>query len=305
MESLNAKVTVIILTMNQRDKTLQCLAGLMAHNEPPFDVILWDNGSHDHTVEAVHEAYPHILVHYHPDNLGVASGRNAAAKLAIQTFSPTHLLFLDNDMLVEAGFIRALLAPFSQDDRVGQTQAKLRFMYDRERLNDGGGCTINFLLGRTRPVGYGEIDRGQYDEVKPCVACGGAMMVRADVFHALHGFDPSFDPFGPEDLDFSLRLKKAGYTALYVPRAVAYHEVSHTFGEGYSETYARHKTRHWFLFMKRHAPRWQRIVFLGVTAPLLFVKILLRETARGNFSVFKGLLQGALDAIRSLAKQLR
>jgi hypothetical protein len=289
------KTVVIILTMNQRDKTLQGLSSLMAVKEPPFDVLLWDNGSQDGTPEAVHKAFPEVLVHHHSSNLGVASGRNAAAELAIKTFNPSHLLFLDNDMLVEPNFVNALLQPFSKNDRVGQTQAKLRFMYDRERLNDGGGCQINFLLGRTKPVGYGEIDRGQHDAVKKCVACGGAMMVRTDLFQQLGGFDASFDPFGPEDLDFSLRLTKAGYDALYVPQAVAYHEVSHTFGEGYSDKYARLKSRHWFLFMKRHARFWEKIIFMAITAPWLFLRIMIRELRNKKFSSIRGLISGLWD----------
>ena len=60
-------------------------------------------------------------------------------------------------------------------------------------------------------------------------------MVRTDLFELLGGFDPSFDPFGPEDLDFSLRLQEAGYLSIYTPQAVAYHTVSHSFGQGYSE----------------------------------------------------------------------
>ena len=286
-----------MLTMNQRDTTLQCLSSLMENKDMGFNVVLWDNGSEDGTAKAVADAFPSVLTHYHPGNLGVASGRNAAAKLALETFSPTHLLFLDNDMLVEPGFAAALFEPFTADDQVGQTQAKLRFMYDRKRLNDGGGCNINFLLGRTRPVGYGEIDRGQYDEVKPCVACGGAMMVRADLFQRLGGFDSSFDPFGPEDLDFSLRLQKAGYTVLYVPGAMAYHAVSHSFGKGYNSIYARNKTRHWFLLLKRHAPFWKKVVFMSVTAPVLFIKVLLREAAKGNPSAFKGLFKGLWDVV--------
>jgi len=123
--------------------------------------------------------------------------------------------------------------------------------------------------------------------------------VRTDVFEALGGFDTTFNPFGPEDLDFSLRLSKAGYRAIFVPDAVAYHEVSHTFGAGYSADYARHKIRHWLFFMRRHASRPKILAFLCLTAPWLLARALLREAARGNFSVFTGFAKGMADAGRA------
>ena len=70
-------------------------------------------------------------------------------------------------------------------------------------------------------MGFGEIDHGQHDRETSCVACGGAMMTRTEVFEELGGFDSGFDPVGPEDLDYSLRLQKAGYLALYAPAAMA------------------------------------------------------------------------------------
>ncbi len=294
------RVAVIILTLNQRDKTMQCLSSLhAAEDDLAIRVLVWDNGSTDGTAEAVREAFPDVLVHCHPSNLGVASGRNAAAREAMQSLDPSHLLFLDNDIVVEPGFVTALLRSFEKDDRVGQAQAKLRFMHDRERLNDGGGCRINFLIGRTMPVGFGEIDRGQHDTCKECVSCGGAMMVRADVFSELGGFDAKFDPFGPEDIDFSLRLAKAGYIALYVPEAVGYHEVSHTFGEGYSEEYARHKSRHWFALMRRHASLPQKLGFFLIGAPFIAIRLIVREGRKGNISAVRGVLRGIVDFFRS------
>lgn len=293
------KVVVIILTMNQKERTLQCLSSLLALEEQPFQVLVWDNGSQDETVTAIEETFPEVTTHYHPSNLGVASGRNAAAELAIKTFGASHLLFLDNDMLLEPGFVSELLAPFNENDNVGQTQAKLRFMHDKERINDGGGAQINFLLWQITPVGYNEIDRGQYDTVKKCVSCGGAMMVRTDVFQQLGGFDTTFDPFGPEDLDFSLRLQKAGYVALYVPQAVAYHVVSHTFGGGYSEDYARHKSRHWYLFMRRHASLLQQFGFFVLGIPYLGVRVLIREGKKGNLGAIRGLARGVFDLFKS------
>jgi GT2 family glycosyltransferase len=288
------QVAIIILTLNQREKTLQCLSSLSQAKGPAPRILLWDNGSHDGTAAAVRKAFPEVLVHENPTNLGVASGRNAAALLAMDAFHPGYLLFLDNDMLVEPGFVEALLQPFLEDGRVGQTQAKLRFMHDRQRLNDGGGARINFLLWQVRPVGYREIDRGQHDSARKCISCGGAMMVRGNVFQELGGFDSQFDPFGPEDLDFSLRLQKAGYIALYAPRAVAYHAVSHTFGQGYSEAYARHKSRHWLTFMGRHASLLQKIGFYTIGAPYLAVRVAVREGRKGNLKALRAIAQGIL-----------
>ena len=285
---------VIILTYNQRQKTLKCLSTLLGGEDIPFKVLLWDNNSRDDTVAAVQETFPYVLTYYSQSNLGVAGGRNASATIAIRELGATHLLFLDNDIEVETGFVRALYEPFEADTCLGQTQAKLRFMHDRRLINDGGGARISFVFWRVKPVGFGEPDRGQYDAPRPCISCGGAMMVRSDVFQQLNGFDPLFGPFGPEDLDFSLRLQKAGYKAMYIPKAVGYHQVSHTYGEGYSEEYARHKSRHWLLFMRRHASARQKIAFYLVGAPILAVQVFIREARRGNLRAVRGLIQGLL-----------
>lgn len=296
------RVTIVILTHNQREMTLECLSHLFAMSAPGFDVVLWDNGSADGTVDAVTERYPMVTLHHSAQNLGVASGRNAAAALAMDRYDPEYLLFLDNDIEVEPEFLNALLE-FMRDEKVGQTQAKLRFYDDRQRLNDGGGCRISFWRGTTIPVGIGEIDHGQYDEVRDCVACGGAMLTRASLFRQLGGFDARFNPVGPEDLDYSLRLQKAGYRALFVPDAVGYHHVNHTFGGGrYSEEYAKYKARNWFAFLLRHAPLHHKVGFFLISAPILVLRMIVREGRQGNFSAIRGMLNGLTSAIRGVQR---
>lgn len=297
MNSTN--IVVIILTYNQRQKTLKCLSTLLAGEDIAFKVLVWDNNSRDDTLAAVKETFPDVLTHYSESNLGVAGGRNASGTMVIRELGATHLLFLDNDIEVETGFVKGLYKPFETDTGLGQTQAKLRFMHDRSLINDGGGARISFVFWSVKPVGIGEPDRGQYDMQCPCISCGGAMMVRADVFQHLNGFDPLFGPFGPEDLDFSLRLRKSGYKAMYIPKAVGYHQVSHTYGEDYSEDYARHKSRHWLLFMHRHANRWQKIGFYFFGAPVLAVKVFIREAKRGNLRAVRGLIEGILHTKRN------
>ncbi len=297
---MKSDIVVIILTYNQKEVTLQCLE--LASRQQftgSVNILLWDNGSTDQTVEAVKKGYPNTYCHYSHENLGVAGGRNAAAKLAIERFSPDYLLFLDNDILVEPGFFQNLWQPLQADKLIGQTQAKLRFTADRSRLNDGGGAQINFMTWQVVPVGYNEVDNGQYDQVRPCISCGGAMMVRTEIFQRLGGFDLTFNPFGPEDLDFSLRLQKAGFKALYIPDAMGFHTVSHTFGKGYTEAYARHKSRHWLAFMKRHATNWQKAGFWLFGAPIMGIKIIIREGKRGNLGAIRGLIAGIFDSFGS------
>jgi GT2 family glycosyltransferase len=188
-------------------------------------------------------------------------------------------------MLVTEGCIEALLAAFAADPQLGQAGGKFRFLDDPARLNDGGGCRINFWTGSTRPVGYGEVDEGQYDEPRSGVVCGGAMMmVRADVFRKLGGFESGFDPHGPEDLDFSLRLQAAGFGSRYVPAAVGYHRGSQTFASGrHSLPYLRNRIRQWLRFLGRHGSAVDQLAFFVVGAPFRGIRIaarLLRSAVR-------------------------
>jgi GT2 family glycosyltransferase len=288
----------VVLTWNQRETTLQFLESVVEASPQPPPILLFDQGSTDGTLDAVQARFPEVVGHRNPENLGVASGRNAGAALAIERFDPEILVFLDNDLVLTAGFFDALLAPFD-DASIGQTQAKLRFLDDRERLNDGGGCRIRWWLGETLPVGFGELDRGQRDEPQPCISCGGAMAVRTRIFRELEGFDPVFDPVGPEDLDFSLRLQALGFGALYAPQAMAYHAVNHSFGGGaYTEAYAEHKARNWLVFLGRHASTGQKLAFFALGAPYLAVRAAARELRSGNPGAIRGWLRGLLRLLR-------
>ena len=304
-ESTPIRVAIVMLTLNQRETTLRALASLMPQVESDMRVLVWDNGSTDGTVDAVRRDHPTVLAHHHPTNLGVASGRNAGAKTAIERWQPEYLLFLDNDLVLRPGFVRALLDTLDRDPGVGQVQGKLLYLDEPGRINDGGGCRINFWLGRTDPVGFKELDRGQCERVAPCVSCGGAMMVRARLFESLGGFDGIFDPFGPEDLDFSLRLQRAGHRALYIPAAVALHEVNHTFegGGGYTAVYARSKAKHWLRFLRRHGTPMQKAGFFAVGAPLIAVRMAVREIARGNPGAIVGSVRGMLEALSGASRK--
>lgn len=295
-----AIVATIILTWNQRDKALRVLASLSACGYADANILLWDNGSEDGTLDAVRAAYPKVLVHRSPRNLGVASGRNAAAELAVQTFSASHFLFLDNDMTVTEGFLEALLEPFANASAVAQSQSKILALEDPTRIFSAGGTRIFFHRGAVRPVGAGETDSGQYDQEVRCLPSGGATMVRADVFAELGGFDTVFNPYGPEDLDFSLRVVKAGYHGRYAPNSVVYHEEKRSFEGGkYTPAFTTNRTRQFMILLKRHASAPQKLAFYLWGMPVTFVRVLYREIRLGNGQVILGMLRGLIRSART------
>jgi GT2 family glycosyltransferase len=292
MRESKTQIAVIILTVNQREKTTRCLNSFRMVKTPPFKIILWDNGSQDGTEEFIRESYPEVIVHHHPENLGAAAGRNSAVELAIELLDPDFLLFIDNDMTVTPHFLKYLYLPFVDYPGLGQTTGKIKVPGNTRVINDAGGCKIQFHLGRTSPVGYGEIDTGQYDKPGQCVP-GGFSLVTTEVFHKVGGFDTAFDPYGYEDLDFSLRISKAGYHALYVPEALTFHEVTQTFEGGkYTEKYANRKAKNWMLFLSRHASPWQKLGFYLIGAPYLTANVIFREGRKGNWKAIRGLWTG-------------
>lgn len=290
-----AEIAILILTLNQKEKTLTCLSSLREVQEPPFNIVLWDNGSNDGTCEEVKERFPEVLVHQSDVNLGVAGGRNHTAALAIKEYKSDFLLFLDNDTVVKPDFLEPLYRPFGSDKKLAQTSGKIMFLKDPKRINIAGGAEIKLWIGSTQPVGYREIDRGQYDKVQDSIPNGCLMMVKTDVFEKLGGFDTRFHPYGYEDLDFSLRVKKSRYNGLYIPQSVIYHDPTQTFEGGeYTEKYATHKVQTYLMFMNKHATVGQKAAFILIGLPYLFLRALFREAKRGNLRTVRGLLRGLL-----------
>jgi GT2 family glycosyltransferase len=298
------EIAVVMLSMNQRDKTLRCLRSFRSVEAPQYRIVLFDNGSTDGTEEAVRRMHPEVLFHRSSRNLGAAGGRNAATGRAIEEFDPRYLLFLDNDTVVTPEFLTFLLAPFRNDPRLGQTVAKIRFLQEPDRLNAAGGSRINFLLGTTKVTGYGEVDRGQYDEPGECVANGGCTLVRRDVFERIGGFDTRFDPYGYEDLDFSMRVRTSGFRCLYVPSSLVYHDPSRTsVGDRYDKAYAAKKARNWLLLMHKHASIFEKTGFFLAGVPYAFFRVLSREGRKGNIEALRGLWRSTAQYLKSAGRR--
>lgn len=262
----------MILTVDQSEDTLRCLASLEAAGAESLEIVVLDNGSTDDTTAVLRRKHPGVRVIRSERNLGASAGRNVAADEAVRLFAPEYLLFLDNDTEVRPGFLVALLAPLEADASLVQTAPKLLLRSDPSRIDMAGGADIVWWRGETTGRGRGELDRGQYDAPGPCVA-GGCTLVRTEAFLSIGGFDPVFDPYGYEDMDLSLRLQAGGRGCLYVPGAEILHANTQTFEGGrYTPRYGLRKARNWLVFLFRHAPPASRLAFLVAGVPWLVLR---------------------------------
>src|SRR6478672_1715045 len=109
MAEIPRRVAVVVLSWNGKDDTLQCLASLAGVQYEPLEVIVVDNGSSDGSPEAVEAEFPDAVVIRMGLNAGFAGGVNAGIEAAIERGAAAVLL-LNNDMVVEPGFLGPLVA---------------------------------------------------------------------------------------------------------------------------------------------------------------------------------------------------
>ena len=285
-------VVVIILTWNQRDDTVRCLRSFQTVNYPRLEIVLVDNASNDGTAESVFEEFPSVHVVRNPTNAGVAGGRNVGIEYATHHFAYNYLFYIDNDTIVTRNFLRPLVDTMEADQNIGIAAPKLYIMNEERILDSAGGSNVNFYTGSTGRRGHGEIDRGQYDgpDTPACVPSGIALARRA-VIEKCGGFNAEFNPYGPEDLDFSFRAKEYGFSFRYVAASVIYHKGNKTGFGAYTSEYAALKGRNLRKFMKRHATSYQWLCF-NALLPLLALRTVIREMVRGNAKAPLHLLRG-------------
>jgi len=217
------EVAVVILNYNGRAFLEQFLPGVLAHSEG-HPVYVADNASTDDSVALLTSRFPAVRLIRLSDNLGYAGGYNAA----LRQVPARHYILLNSDVEVTPGWIMPLLRLLQRHPRAAACQPKIRSFRRRSELEYAGaaGGYLDYLgypFCRGRLFDTVEEDRGQYDDERPVFwATGACLLVRAEVFTQLGGFDADFFAH-MEEIDFCWRLQRAGYEVWYCPNSVVYH----------------------------------------------------------------------------------
>lgn len=217
------RVSIVVVNFNGYKWLKLFLPSIARTDYPDFETIVVDNGSADLSVEYLKNDW-HDLVRVVElkNNMGFAEGCNIGAREA----SGKIIAFLNNDMEVDNGWLKAAVDKLTSDSSVGAVQAKMMQHNNGNRI-DGVGLSVD-KFGIHRVIGHDEVDRGQYDDLQEIGGCcGGAMIVWKDILQKTGYFDTKFFLYY-EDMDLSWRIKLAGYKILPAHSSIVYHMGSST-----------------------------------------------------------------------------
>jgi GT2 family glycosyltransferase len=222
-------VSVLVVSWQSAAWLERCLTAI---DPREAEIIVADNASTDGSAARARTVAPHATVIALDRNLGFAGGVNAA-RAAART---PRLLLLNPDAEATPGAIARLADALDQAEDLGAVTGRLvgadgrpQQGFNVRRLPSLASLAADLLLvdhlwpGNPASVRYYARDLdpdAPADVEQPAAAC---LMIRAEVFDRLGGFDDAFWPAWWEDVDFCRRLRTAGYRIRYVPDAVFRH----------------------------------------------------------------------------------
>jgi glycosyltransferase involved in cell wall biosynthesis len=197
----NVDASIILPTRNRSLMLAASLPRLLDQDVGPsrYEVIVVDDGSTDMTAATVAHAGARHLVSLSQPHGGCAKARNAGIAVARGRV----LVFVDDDVFVGRGFVRAHL---SAHDAAAAVPAVVT----------GPIVTVDAVPASLRPL-----RRGEGYHRHPLPTCNGS--VPATVVRELGGFDERFVLYAWEDEELARRLRRRGVRRRFVSAATAFH----------------------------------------------------------------------------------
>jgi len=223
-------VSVIIVNLNGKKWLERCIPSVLKSDYPQFEVIVVDNGSKDDSIEFLEKNFSEVRIIKLKKNMGWSYANNEGIRISKGDI----VVCLSNDMEVDPQWLKEIVKFMNSNPKVGIIQCNSLSMWDRKSLDS----SMNYL----DKFGY---SYGYIPQNKPCevfFAEGMAFAVKKEVVINVGMLDESYF-MEYDDMDFSWRVRLAGYKIYFLPSAIVYHARGGTVGSTY---FQRIKNVKWY-----------------------------------------------------------
>lgn len=260
-------LSVIVLTWNSEryiEKCIGSLVGSLNETDLDYEILVMDNGSTDRTVSLLEGVgmSERIFIQALSTNLGTTVPRNLALKKARGEF----LCIMDSDVEVTSGLFPELRALLRGDERVGLAVPRIYYPNGLVQKSCDRFPTLLHKVNRffrLRAMEASEAQRLEgLDRSVPVDYAISAFWFFPRRILAEVGFLDEKIFYSPEDVDYCLRVWKANYRIVYVPKvSVVHHTQEISRGWRISRAKVSHLKGLFYLFLKHRyffkAPTFQ------------------------------------------------
>ncbi|MFN2461335.1 MAG: glycosyltransferase [Candidatus Velthaea sp.] len=233
--------SIVMLSWNAPEYTEIAVQSIREHTRTPHEIIIIDNGSGPETIARL-RALQGVRVIYNAKNEGFAYGCNQGIAAA----AGTHVVLLNNDVVVTDGWLEALLEAQRRDPTIGISAPRSNFVAGHQQVHDAayGDPAGIHTYARERRRRFG----GRLYHTDRVI--GFCMCIPRAVIDEVGGIDTRYPVGNFEDDDFCIRVRAAGYGIAVCEDAFIHHFGNVSF-KANKVDYGSQLARNWTIFAER------------------------------------------------------
>jgi GT2 family glycosyltransferase len=221
-------VSIIILNFNGKRFLNNCLSSVFKSKYERFEVILVDNGSTDGSLDALSGDVledDRLKILRNPLNMGYGPANNIGYENAVGDY----IAFLNNDTVVDPGWLKSLVNVLENDSSIGLAQS-LILDANTHSVQTAGWIVSDFFVGLySIPLGYTTSIDAFPSVFEISYASGAAMIIKRNLIEKIGLFDPKYFWFYDDNF-LSFKAWSVGKRVVTVANSRVYHAGGGTAG---------------------------------------------------------------------------
>ncbi len=217
-------LSVVIISWRMKSMLEDMLNSIKEYTKGiTYELIVVDNNSQDGTSEMVRRAFPEAILIVNQENCGVAPSRNQAFPIA----KGRYVITLDADMLLVENSLKKMVEFMDATPKAGLCGAKLIFPDGKVQPSGRRFPTpLAFILRRlsflpwaqsSKILKHHEMAEWARSDVRDVdYVIGACQLIRREAMQQVGFLDDKIF-YGPEDIDYCIRMHKSGWNVLFFP----------------------------------------------------------------------------------------